>query len=839
MTTTRMMGRSSKLTAQLGVLSLVVNLLSVFLLPAVVPCWLGVFFLVIGASTLGMAQGLLIAAIGVLPITLLHGEHLQGIRLLMLAGTIGALAESRVKLPPFLTTALLWATVFGPLLMFAPEALHLPFPTRVAVSLSTALGETFLSLLAGVALMSPYSWGWLTGKPRHFSLLEIVINGVVGVALLAVMVVLSTTSTVSGAYLVLAPEMSASQAYLTMALAIFAPTAAAGALSYILVRFSQELAPAGLLHGTRSPGFSGLASDFWRRKSSSEIARAEEALAARTSTVAMPRDGHQGNGVGRAESLNKERSTSVFTPDRGICALNRNGTIIFINNKFRELTGLRKNDVVGQMIDGVGLEPAFSREIVAQLKRSVSKGTRFSELKLNELPNKLRFFEIAVMRADEVESSTLSDGPDSIIIGVRDITDRRTVESHLLQAQKLDSLGRLVQGIAHAFNNALTTISGQASIAQSSSDPETMQKTLAQIVSSSKEAGTLVRQLLEFAEGNPALLSREDLGKVIEDCLLLVKQMVGESCEIVFDKPSKPVPVTCEPHLLMQAITNLVMNSQEALSNRSGHVSIALESEQLDETVSDFYPGARPGSYARLRIKDNGAGMTPEVLAKAFDPLFTTKGREGHAGLGLSIVFAIVRAHDGFLTVESKPEKGTSFSIYIPMAPSETVSASGSSNGSLGHSSADGAPSLSTAPSPTRSAHATTGATKILVVEDQAELRDLISMMLSSLGYKVAACGSGIDALATCQETSFDLVLADVIMPRMPGPELLKRLREQGCSAKTLLMTGYAVSGESAQTLAKPFDLEMLAHAVREALDGSSQDPAQESPEQSSGAHTF
>ena len=225
--------------------------------------------------------------------------------------------------------------------------------------------------------------------------------------------------------------------------------------------------------------------------------------------------------------------------------------------------------------------------------------------------------------------------------------------------------------------------------------------------------------------------------------------------------------------------------------------------------VSDLFIGARPGDFARITIKDTGMGMSPETLARAFEPLFSTKRSKGNSGLGLSIVYSIVRAHDGFLAAESHPEKGTNITIYLPLRSIQPSAADVTLN--------------RTSPAFPLSLDTLTGNREhILVVEDEKPVRDLVTTMLSRLGYTVVSCANGHEALARCRERDFDLVLLDMIMPQMNGIDVINHLRDAGKQTQTLLMTGYGVDVEGADPetpiLSKPFDIITLGQTVKKLL---------------------
>lgn len=481
--------------------------------------------------------------------------------------------------------------------------------------------------------------------------------------------------------------------------------------------------------------------------------------------------------------------------------------MIFVNEQFRDVAQVHDEHLAGKMLQHIHMNSDVRRHLLEALDHVPQRGAYVTEFKVNQLPDSLRFFSVSVERFQSQASNTEEPSAQSygIVLTLKDITDRRTVESHLLQAQKLKSLGSVTSGIAHAFNNSLTSIIGHASFALRSKDDANLRSALAEILRSANRAGELVWKLLEFSEGKPSMMKTFDLRKVVEERLDFLRKLVGERFELSFEAADSPLGVVCDQNLLTQALTDLISNSKEAYRQGQGKIEIELDTEEMESEVASLYPGARPGKYVRLRVKDYGYGMGSEHVARAFDPLFTTKANEGHSGLGLSIVFAIVRAHDGFLTVESFPEKGTTISIYLPLV-----------------STASQTRSEQPTQSPSKKNRAPLGK-RILVVEDEPGIRELVSRMLETLGYQVDNCENGVEALSKCDHSGFDLVLCDMMMPQMGGLEFVRKLGEKENHPRTLVMTGFGLV-EEVQTLGvpiinKPFDIDTLADRVSRAIN--------------------
>lgn len=789
---TRDLDWRTKAALYLGSIAIIVNLSLTIILDH--PTYAaGKFFLFLAAGALGVGPALIAVGLGYIPETLLTGDHLEGLRMLALVGVLSATAHCRLRIPLFLTCALSWLFLFGPFIfLFVGTASHDGVYAVTSTLLTTAAWETFLCLVAGLVLLVPDVWGFLNRRARVTTHIDVLIH----------LIPLIASVSVAAAFALGAPRWTIgtglealwSGLWLMIA-AVLLPAALAHKLGEALPSLCRDLGLSNVRLSNPNQSFSGLSSEFWRRRFNQE----SEVAATATSEFTVP----------KSDEHEREKNDPWTGTSSGLCALQRNGTISFANRRFRELLEIHHNDLLGKRVDQVGLPPDVASEFIELAQKTLDKGPRTAEIKINQLPDKLRFFDVTTQRSEALENSSFAGQPDCVLVSVREITERRTVESHLLQAQKLDSLGSSVSGLAHAFNNSLTAISGEASVAMLTGNVEDMRQALQRILTFSKEAGVLVRQLLEFADGRPTLMRVVDAGVLLSERLVLFREMIGEACEIAYSAPTGSIMIQCDNHLLVQALANIVMNARESLRGELGRIEISLDTERFDEDIVELHPGARAGTYARIRVRDNGCGMTPEALSKAFEPLFTTKAEQGHAGLGLSIVFAIVRAHDGFLSLESKPERGTTVSLYLPItdAQGRTKSPAQEDRKNSGSSS-----------SMLASAQANES---ILVVEDEESLRKLITSMLSTLGYRVQSCSDGAEALRRCSQERFDLLLVDMILPKMHGFDLISKMHERGIDTRTLVMTGYgvAVGPTPLETvLPKPFDIQTLATKVRDAL---------------------
>jgi two-component system, cell cycle sensor histidine kinase and response regulator CckA len=401
------------------------------------------------------------------------------------------------------------------------------------------------------------------------------------------------------------------------------------------------------------------------------------------------------------------------------------------------------------------------------------------------------------------------DGHPAILASARDISERKRLETQVVQAQKMETLGRLAGGVAHDFNNLLTAISGYASLVKrglSARDPA--RADIEQVLRGAERASRLTHQLLAFSRRQLMEPKRVDLNRLILDMDKMLRRLIGEN----IDLSTKPGPdasvILADPGLIEQVVANLVVNARDAMPN-GGRLTLETINVALDEEYARQHVGVAPGDYAALTITDTGSGMTDEVLAHIFEPFYTTKDRGKGTGLGLATVYGIVRQHQGATEVYSQPGQGTAFIVYLPLAsdrrPVEPAS-TGEEARPLPH-----------------------GTETVLVVEDEAAVRLVSVRTLKNLGYTVLEAASGEEALQIFQAHAgtVNLLFTDVVMPHMNGKQLADRLIADHPRLKVLFTSGYtddviAPAGlleGGVVLLPKPFTAYTLAHKLRQVLD--------------------
>ncbi|OQW61444.1 MAG: hypothetical protein BVN28_07200 [Nitrospira sp. ST-bin4] len=381
----------------------------------------------------------------------------------------------------------------------------------------------------------------------------------------------------------------------------------------------------------------------------------------------------------------------------------------------------------------------------------------------------------------------------------------RQSELQLRQAQKLEAVGRLAGGLAHDFNNILTVIMGHSQVLLNDLPPDHPERgKIEEMRKAGDRAAALIKQLLTFSRKQPAEPKVLDLNPVIGNFETMLRRLIGEDIELVLRASREPLRVKTDPAQLEQIVMNLVVNARDAMP-KGGTLIIETASVEIDRTPVYHLRPLPPGAYVKLSVSDTGCGISPDVQAHIFEPFFTTKEEGKGTGLGLSTVFGIVTQSGGGLDVSSAIGQGTRFDIYLPKIIEE----------------ADRVVGTEVTPS------STTGHETILLVEDDTGVRSLIRDELRKLGYRVFEAKHGLEAclVGTQQIGRLQLLLTDVVMPGMNGPELAQHLRVIKPELKILFISGYTddvglgAGDPACGYLQKPFTPEALARAIRELLD--------------------
>ncbi len=393
----------------------------------------------------------------------------------------------------------------------------------------------------------------------------------------------------------------------------------------------------------------------------------------------------------------------------------------------------------------------------------------------------------------------------------RDITERKRaeeektkLESQLIQAQKMESIGRLAGGVAHDFNNMLSVILGYAALMKSrlpAGDP--LMNNVVEIEKAGNRSKDITNQLLAYSRKQIIAPRPVDLNDLITATQTTIARLIGEDIDLHFSPEKDLGKIKIDPSQVDQIIMNLAVNARDAMPG-GGKLTLATGNILLDEAYCRRHLGSTPGHYVLLVVSDNGAGMDTDTLSHAFEPFFTTKEVGKGTGLGLATVYGIVKQNGGFINIDSEPGKGTIFNIHFPRITEEEISEK-------------------VVEKPYSS-----GTGTVLLVEDDAMVREMTAALLKEIGYTVLVAKTPMEALSICEEsgTSIDLLLTDVVMPEMKGPELRDRINAIRQGIKVLFMSGYTsnvivhhgVLEEGVRFIHKPFSMQDLAGKVRDAI---------------------
>ena len=403
-----------------------------------------------------------------------------------------------------------------------------------------------------------------------------------------------------------------------------------------------------------------------------------------------------------------------------------------------------------------------------------------------------------------------TDGTAQHVLGVAtDITDRKHLEDQLRQAQKMEAVGRLAGGVAHDFNNLLTVIIGHTDLLLDDPDAgDERRSDLTEIKRASERAAGLTRQLLAYSRKQFLQPTVLDLNVAVAAMDQLLRTLIGENVRLSTVLAPGLGAIEADRVQLEQVIMNLAVNARDAMPN-GGRLTIETENVELDQS-NQAHPTVRPGSYVALTVSDTGSGMDEETKSHLFEPFFTTKEQGKGTGLGLATVYGIVKQSGGFIWAHSEPGRGSRFTIYQPRV-------------------------LATAPAgslPQDASSSLRGSETILVVEDEEGVRKLTCRSLGGQGYTILRAECGQEALRVAEEYggTIDLLVTDVVMPGMSGPELVERIALARPETKVLYLSGYAddavnrhgVPEPGVILLQKPFTQQVLARKVREVLTGNS-----------------
>ena len=495
----------------------------------------------------------------------------------------------------------------------------------------------------------------------------------------------------------------------------------------------------------------------------------------------------------------------VEVSDDAVVGLDLDGRVVSWNTAAAEMYGYSKADIAGK---------SFFEIVVPEDAAALNERVEAIDGSSFTVPDGRHIAGDGQSIPVSLTASAISDKTGStkmIAVIVRDLTERKRLEHELLQSQKMDAVGRLAGGIAHDFNNVLTIILGQTQTLiedlSALDGTDTLVEDARTVRKAAMRAADLTRQLLAFSRKQLMQPRLIDLNHILKDTESMFERILGEDIEMTIASEGEAT-VKADPAQLNQVLLNLAVNAREAMPD-GGRLVLETSTVHLDESYAGQRAGCSPGQYVMLAVSDTGSGMDAATRDKAFDPFFTTK--EGGTGLGLSTVYGVVKQSGGNVWAYSEPGLGTTIKVYLPRIEGKAVAIADT----------DG-----------ESREALEGTETILVVEDEDGVRQLMQRTLESYGYAVLAASDGFDACrkSGSHDASIDLVLTDLVLPRMNGLELARRIRAERPGIRVLYTSGYTdrfVSREVDQAelrsafLQKPFTTGGLVRCVRETLEGT------------------
>ena len=517
------------------------------------------------------------------------------------------------------------------------------------------------------------------------------------------------------------------------------------------------------------------------------------------------------------KSLAYQHELILNSAGEGIYGLNLDGDVTFINPAGAGMLGWKVEELIGKnshetwhhtKADGTSL-PQEEYSLYALIKEGIGKtvyddwfwrkdGTGFPvEYTTTPIYENERFTGAVVTFRDITEVKRTAE-------------EKKSLESQLIQSQKMEAIGQLAGGVAHDFNNLLTVIRGysQLSLSQLKKEDPLWEK-IEEIMKAADRASELTRQLLAFSRRQILESKVVDLNFLIQNMEKMLRRMIREDIELMIYPGENLGKVKADPGQIEQVILNLVVNAIDAMPS-GGKLILETANVELDEGFIRSHLGAKPGRFVRLLVTDTGCGMSKEVRERVFEPFFTTKEKGKGTGLGLSTVYGIVKQSRGYIWVSSDLGRGTSFDVYLPRVD-ETVEV------------------LEVLEEEVKEEGILRGDETILLVEDEETVRKLAVQVLWRQGYKVLEALHGGDAFLICERylKPIHLIITDVVMPGMGGPELIERLRQVRQDFRVLYMSGYTdesvvshgVQEGEMEFIQKPFRVEELARKVREVLD--------------------
>jgi len=502
-------------------------------------------------------------------------------------------------------------------------------------------------------------------------------------------------------------------------------------------------------------------------------------------------------------AISEDKYRQIFENANEAIFLDQNGSIIFANKNLFQIFEFEDSELPQiSWLDFI--HPEDRKELYPQKKRpAMNEGrTAYQTIRILTKTGLEKWIEINQVLLDWEEKP-------AVLNFIRDITQQKRLEDRLQIAQKMEAIGTLAGGIAHDFNNILSPILGYTELALDEIDQESLAfKNLNQVYKAANRARDLVQQILAFSRQSEKEPKPIMVQYVVQEALKLLRASIPSTIEFKMELDNNSSPVMADPTQIHQIIINLCSNAYHAMKDTGGILCIKVSEIKITNEDALHFGDIKQGTYVRLTVNDTGHGMDRNLVQRIFEPFFTTKEKGLGTGMGLSVVHGIVQDHNGYIDVYSESKKGTTFHIYLPIIKSEGVSQE----------------IIKTEKIPGGNEH-------ILLVDDETAIVYMIKQMLESLGYKVTARTSSIEAYEAFenQPKKFDLVLTDQIMPNMTGEILASHISKIRTDIPIVLCTGFSESMDKdklkssgiCDIVLKPVLKSELAHTIRTAIKDS------------------
>jgi PAS domain S-box-containing protein len=517
-------------------------------------------------------------------------------------------------------------------------------------------------------------------------------------------------------------------------------------------------------------------------------ADAQRELTARTQAIAALRDSEE------LYRLITENTRDLIT------LLDQEGCCVYASPSCSSILGYAQIELIGAAITDI-VHPDDQAAVAEQMQRLAHSGAAQAAFRARHASGAWRWIET-------FWTATTQDGMRYHVAVGRDITERKRLEAQFLQAQKMEGIGRLAGGVAHDFNNLLTAIMSYTELARDGLAPgDPVAQDLDEVAGAARRAADLTSQLLAFARKQIIEPQALNLNTLLKGMDRLLRRVIGEDVDLEVRLAPELDYVKADPGQIEQVLINMAVNARDAMPD-GGKLIVETRNIALDPSFAEQQIGLEPGAYVLLEIGDTGVGMDAETQRQVFEPFFTTKERGRGTGLGLATCYGIIKQHGGSIVLYSEVGLGSTFKIYLPRVAAP-----------LAPSSHQETPS--TAPN---------GCETILLAEDETAVRTLASRVLRERGYTVIEAADGVEALHAAQErngTAIDLLLTDMVMPKMGGGALAARMQELYPGIRVLFISGYTDSAliqygqlaSGTEFMHKPFSPADLARKVRELLD--------------------